>query len=52
MDTKGDGIKVKDTDGLSFVNVGALWNGEADESNGAYGDIPLPVPMFWWMAAM
>jgi len=41
MDTKGDGIKVKDTDGLSFVNVGALWNGEADESNGAYGLYPV-----------
>jgi len=41
MDTKGDGIKVKDTDGLSFVSVGALWNGEADESNGAYGLYPV-----------
>ncbi|HRI26845.1 MAG TPA: parallel beta-helix domain-containing protein [Chitinophagales bacterium] len=40
-DTKGDGIKVKDTEGLTFMNVGAQWSGEADESNGAYGLYPV-----------
>lgn len=41
QDTEGDAIKVKDTDGLSFINVGAEWTGEVTEQNGAYGLYPV-----------
>lgn len=40
-DAKGDGIKVKDSDGVSFIRVGAIWTGEANEQNGAYGLYPV-----------
>lgn len=41
QDTKGDGIKVKDSNGMSFINVGAVWSGEPSASNGAYGLYPV-----------
>jgi len=39
--TVGDAIKVKDSDGFSFINVATIWEGVADESNGAYGLYPV-----------
>lgn len=39
--TVGDAIKIKDSEGVTFMNIGAVWTGEADESNGAYGLYPV-----------
>lgn len=41
QDAPGDGIKVKDSDGISFINVGAVFTGPADSTNGAYGLYPV-----------
>jgi len=38
--TGGDGIKAKDCESFSFINVSAIWEGEAKEENGAYGIYP------------
>jgi len=38
--TAGDGIKAKDCESFSFINVSAIWEGEAKEENGAYGIYP------------
>lgn len=46
-DTEGDGIKVKDSDGVSFINVTAEWTGEANEDNGAYGLYPVLCSNVW-----
>jgi parallel beta-helix repeat protein len=40
-DTKGDGIKVQDSDGVTIRNVRVTWSGEPSESNGAYGLYPV-----------
>jgi len=40
-DTKGDGIKVQDTDGITFVNVKAEWTNGPDANNGGYGLYPV-----------
>ena len=38
--TVGDGIKAKDCNHFSFINVATIWDGDADENNGAYGLYP------------
>ena len=40
-DSAGDAIKVKDSDGVSFINLSTVWTGEANEENGAYGLYPV-----------
>jgi parallel beta-helix repeat protein len=40
-DTKGDGIKVQDSDGVTIRNVRVNWTDGPDESNGAYGLYPV-----------
>lgn len=40
-DTKGDAIKVKDVNGITFYQVGVDWTGEPDADNGAYGLYPV-----------
>jgi parallel beta-helix repeat protein len=40
-DAKGDGIKIKDSDGVTFFNVVAEWTAGADSANGAYGLYPV-----------
>ena len=41
QDSKGDGIKVQDTDGIIFVNVKTEWKNGPDSENGAYGIYPV-----------
>jgi parallel beta-helix repeat protein len=41
QDTKGDGIKTQEVDGISFVKVKAEWTKGADEKNGGYGLYPV-----------
>lgn len=40
-DTRGDGIKAKGSDQISFVNVRVEWTGGPKETNGAYGVYPV-----------
>lgn len=40
-DTKGDAIKVKEVNGITFYQVGVDWTGEPDITNGAYGLYPV-----------
>jgi parallel beta-helix repeat protein len=40
-DTRGDGIKSKGSDQISFVNVHVEWTGGPKETNGAYGVYPV-----------
>ncbi|HEY8573996.1 parallel beta-helix domain-containing protein [Phenylobacterium sp.] len=40
-DTKGDGLKAKGSDQISFVNVHVVWTGGPKETNGAYGVYPV-----------
>jgi parallel beta-helix repeat protein len=40
-DTKGDGIKSKAADQISFINVRVEWTGGPKETNGAYGVYPV-----------
>lgn len=40
-DTKGDGLKAKGSDRISFVNVRVEWTGGPKETNGAYGVYPV-----------
>lgn len=40
-DTRGDGIKAKGSDQISFVNVRVEWTGGPNEKNGAYGVYPV-----------
>ena len=40
-DTKGDGIKSKGVDQISFVNLKVSWSGGPKETNGAYGVYPV-----------
>ncbi|MFW5659023.1 MAG: parallel beta-helix domain-containing protein [Bacteroidota bacterium] len=41
LDTKGDGIKAKDCNGITFLRVGAEWSGDIDSTHGAYGLYPV-----------
>ena len=41
QDTKGDGIKVQETDGITMVNVKAEWTNGPNPENGAYGLYPV-----------
>ena len=41
QDTKGDGIKVQETDGITIVNVKAEWTNGPNPENGAYGLYPV-----------
>src|SRR4051812_39028344 len=40
-DTKGDGIKAKGVDQISFVNLRVEWTGGPKSTNGAYGVYPV-----------
>lgn len=40
-DTRGDGIKSKGSDQISFVNIRVEWMGGPKETNGAYGVYPV-----------
>jgi len=40
-ETRGDGVKVTDTDGLTMLNVGAEWAADGDSTNGSYGLYPV-----------
>lgn len=40
-DSKGDGIKSKGSDEISFINVRVEWTGGPNEKNGAYGVYPV-----------
>ena len=40
-DTKGDGIKSKGADGITYRDLTVDWSGEPDEDNGAYGVYPV-----------
>jgi parallel beta-helix repeat protein len=40
-DTKGDGIKSKGVDQISFVNLRVEWTGGPKDTNGAYGVYPV-----------
>jgi parallel beta-helix repeat protein len=40
-DTKGDGVKSKGADQISFVNLRVEWMGGPNEKNGAYGVYPV-----------
>lgn len=40
-DTKGDGLKSKGSDQISFINVRVEWTGGPKETNGAYGVYPV-----------
>ncbi|MCR5877904.1 parallel beta-helix domain-containing protein [Phenylobacterium sp. J367] len=40
-DTRGDGLKSKGSDEISFINVRVEWTGGPKETNGAYGVYPV-----------
>lgn len=40
-DTKGDGVKAKGVDQISFLNLRVEWTNGPDEKNGAYGVYPV-----------
>ncbi len=40
-DSKGDALKTKDCNKISFVNVGTVWSGDPSTDNGAYGLYPV-----------
>ena len=40
-DAKGDGIKVKGSDQISFIDLTVAWTGGPKETNGAYGVYPV-----------
>ena len=41
IDAKGDAIKVKGSNGISFINVRTEWTGGPKSTNGAYGLYPV-----------
>ena len=41
QDTKGDGVKSKGVDKISFLNLTVEWTGGPKETNGAYGVYPV-----------
>lgn len=40
-DAKGDALKARDCNKISFVNIGTVWSGEPNIENGAYGLYPV-----------
>ncbi|ACG79420.1 conserved hypothetical protein [Phenylobacterium zucineum HLK1] len=40
-DTRGDGVKAKGSDEISFLNLRVEWTGGPNEKNGAYGVYPV-----------
>lgn len=40
-DSRGDGVKSKDADQISFINLRVEWTGGPKETNGAYGVYPV-----------
>ena len=40
-DAKGDALKIQETDGISFIDVAAIWRGKPKKTNGAYGLYPV-----------
>ena len=40
-DSKGDLIKVEDTEGINFINIKAQWTGGPKETNGSYALYPV-----------
>ncbi len=40
-DAKGDALKARDCNRISFVNVGTVWSGTPSTDNGAYGLYPV-----------
>lgn len=41
VDAKGDGIKAKGSDQISFIHLTVAWSGPPKETNGAYGVYPV-----------
>ncbi len=41
QDTKGDGVKINDAEGVTIRNVRAEWTGGPNETNGSYGIYPV-----------
>lgn len=41
QDSKGDALKTRDCNTVSFVNVATVWSGEPSTENGAYGLYPV-----------
>jgi len=41
FDSKGDGIKAQNTDGIRFINVKTAWSGKPHKNNGSYGLYPV-----------
>ena len=41
QDTKGDALKVQDSEGVTLRNVGVTWTNGPDSTNGAYGIYPV-----------
>ena len=41
LDSKGDALKARDCNKISFVNVGTVWSGTPKQANGAYGLYPV-----------
>ncbi|MEZ4772788.1 MAG: parallel beta-helix domain-containing protein [Bacteroidia bacterium] len=41
QDAKGDGLKAKDTEGISMVNMKVEWTGKVSPKNGSYGFYPV-----------
>lgn len=41
QDSKGDGIKAKGADQISFIDLTVAWSGPPKETNGAYGVYPV-----------
>lgn len=46
-DTKGDAIKVQDTDSITFRGIRVEWLGEPKTSNGSYGLYPVTCKNVW-----
>jgi len=40
-DAKGDALKTRDCNTISFINIGTIWSGEPRTENGAYGLYPV-----------
>lgn len=40
-DAKGDALKTRDCNTVSFVNIATIWSGEPSSENGAYGLYPV-----------
>lgn len=41
IDASGDGVKIKDSDGISMIKIGVEYTGPVSSSNGAYGLYPV-----------